>query len=398
MPNAGDTIPMQSTAGRVILAPDKFKGSLSAAEAAARLTVGLRRAVPALAVTAIPVADGGEGTVDTVVAAAGFRRLRVIATGPTGEPVTASLAVRGRTAVIETAQACGLPLLPGGLKAPLRASSYGAGELIGAALDAGCTRIVVGLGGSACTDGGAGLVQALGARLTDSIGNDLTHGGAALSGLSALDISALRERLAGVEVIVACDVDNPLLGPNGAAAVYGPQKGASPDDVRGLESALANWSALVAETVGSAEFATRPGAGAAGGIGFAALALLQARLRSGIELMLDLAGFAGKARGSSLVITGEGSLDRQSLRGKAPAGVAKAANELGVPVVAVSGICELDADQVRRAGFVAAYQLTDIEPDVERCIAHAGPLLELVGERIGREHLVTVRSRVDVST
>ncbi|HLK43578.1 MAG TPA: glycerate kinase [Thermoleophilia bacterium] len=385
--SAADGLRMQSSAGRVVVAPDKFKGSLSAAEAAARLAAGLRRTLPALAVATVPVADGGEGTVDAVVDAAGFRRLRAAAAGPTGRPVAASFAVKGETAVIETAQACGLALLPGGVKAALTATSYGAGELIRAALDAGCTRIVLGLGGSACTDGGAGLVQALGARLFDADGAGLPHGGAALARIEELDIAALRERLLGVEVIVACDVDNPLLGPSGAAAVYGPQKGASPEDVRTLDAALERWSTVVAKAVGTDEYASRPGAGAAGGIGFGALALLGARLRPGIELMLELAGFAEKARGARLVITGEGSLDGQSLRGKAPAGVARAASGLGVPVVAVCGVCRLDAEQVRAAGFSGAYQLIDIESDVARCVADAGALLERLAERIGREHV-----------
>ena len=380
--------PIDSSAGRVILAPDKFKGSLSAAEAAARLAAGLRRAVPGIAVAAVPVADGGEGTVNAVVSAAGFHRLRAMVSGPTGRPVAASFAVRGETAVIESAQACGLSLLPGGEPAALTATSYGAGELIAAALDAGCTRIVLGLGGSACTDGGAGLVQALGARLTSADGASLPLGGAALSGISELDIVDLTKRLTGIEVTVACDVDNPLLGMHGAAEVYGPQKGASPADVDVLDAALAAWSVAVAKAIGTDEYTTHPGAGAAGGIGFAALALLGARLRPGIELMLELAGFADQARGSRLVITGEGSLDGQSLRGKAPAGVARAANELGVPVVAVSGICDLRPEQLREAGFAAAYPLTDIEDDLHRCMANAGPLLELVAEHIGRTHLV----------
>jgi glycerate kinase len=378
----------ESSAGRVILAPDKFKGSLVAEQVAGALAAGLRAAVPGIAVATVPVADGGEGTVDAVVAAAGFRRLRALVSGPTGEPVAASFAVRGETAVIESAAACGLSLLPGGVKAPLTATSFGAGQLIAAAVDAGCTRIVLGLGGSACTDGGAGLVQALGARLVNADGDPLMSGGAALAGISDLDITDLSARIKGIDITVACDVDNPLLGANGAAAVYGPQKGASPHDVRALDGALAEWSSAVSRAIGTDEYATYPGAGAAGGLGFAALALLGARLRPGIELMLELAGFAEMARGSRLIITGEGSLDAQSLRGKAPAGVARAARELAVPVVAVSGVCELNAQQLQEAGFAAAYSLTDLEPDVDRCIAHAGPLLEVLAERVARAHLV----------
>ncbi|HET9169242.1 MAG TPA: glycerate kinase [Actinospica sp.] len=381
----------ESSAGRVILAPDKFKGSLVAAEVAARLAAGLRRAVPGIAVASVPVADGGEGTIDAVVATAGFRRLRALVSGPTGRPVTAGFAVRGDTAVIESAQACGLALLPDGEKAPLTATSYGVGELIGAAIDAGCTRIVLGLGGSACTDGGAGLAQALGARLRDADGVPVRQGGAALSTLATLDIAPLTACLNGIHVTVACDVDNPLLGPTGAAAVYGPQKGANPDDVLALDRALATWSRLVAQSISTTEYATAPGAGAAGGIGFAALSLLGARLRPGIELMLELAGFTDLARGSRLVITGEGSLDAQSLRGKAPAGVARAATALDVPVVAVSGICDLSRTDLREAGFTAAYRLTALEPDVNRCIAHAGPLLETLAARIARRHLLPHR-------
>jgi glycerate 2-kinase len=372
-----------SSAGHVLLATDKFKGSLTAAEATAHLAAGLRRAVPGLGIRTVPVADGGEGTVDAAVEA-GFARVLTRATGPTGVPIEADFAVRGDTAVIEVAEASGLRRLPRGEAAPLSASSYGTGELIRAALDAGCTRIILGLGGSACTDGGAGLVQALGARLLDTDGDELPPGGAALARLVRVDLTGLA---AIGELIVACDVDNPLLGPNGAAAIYGPQKGATAEDVALLDAALANWARLVGDAVASSagassaaagptDFAQAPGAGAAGGIGFAALALLGARLEPGIDIVLDLADFPAKAAGARLVITGEGSLDAQSLRGKAPAGVARAASRSGIPVIAVAGVCTLTPAELEAAGIRAAYALADIEPDLDRCIRDAGPLLE----------------------
>ena len=442
-----------SSAGHVLLATDKFKGSLTAAEATSHLAAGLRRAVPGLGIRTIPVADGGEGTVDAAVEA-GFARVLTRATGPTGAPIEADFAVRGDTAVIEVAEASGLRRLPRGEAAPLSATSHGTGELIRAALDAGCTRIILGLGGSACTDGGAGLVQALGARLLDEAGNELPRGGAALGRLARIDLSGMT---AIGELIVACDVDNPLLGPNGAAAVYGPQKGATREDVALLDAALGTWSRVVREAVagrgfgsgpvpgagsggglgsgrrgaplpgagsvfgggatvsaggvvldndaaagrpvgavlgggevyfsgvgaaaggpvGSAtDFALVPGAGAAGGIGFAALALLGGRLEPGIDIVLDLADFPAKAAGARLVITGEGSLDPQSLRGKAPAGVARAAARIGVPVVAVAGVCSLTPAELEAAGIRAAYTLSAIEPDLDRCVLDAGPLLE----------------------
>lgn len=242
---------------RVLVAPDKFKGSLTAAEVAAAVAQGLADVHPALQVQCLPVADGGDGTVDAAVAA-GFRRVRVPARGPTGWPLTACYAVRGDTAVVELAEASGLHRLPGA-PAPLEATSAGTGDVIAAALRAGCRRIVLGVGGSVCTDGGAGMLAVLGARLLDGAGRELPPGGAALSRLAALDLSGLDPRLSEVDIELASDVDNPLFGLNGAAVVYGPQKGASPDDVEVLDEALRHWASHVGP-----EFAERPGAGAAG--------------------------------------------------------------------------------------------------------------------------------------
>ncbi len=373
-------------AERVLIAPDKFKGTLPAAEVVARLAAGLSRAGVDAEVVSLPVADGGEGTVDAAVAA-GYRRVEMGVRGPAGRPVTASFALLDGTAGIEAAQACGLSLLPADSLAPLTATSRGVGELILAATRMGAKRIMLGLGGVATTDGGAGLVQALGARFTDGSGFELPPGGAALAELRTFDLSRLRD-LSGVEFLVASDVDNPLLGPSGAAQVYAPQKGASPDDVKLLEAGLERWADVAEEACGRT-VRDAAGAGAAGGLGFAALLFLGARLRPGIELLLEMLSFSQHLDGARLVITGEGSLDAQSLHGKAPVGVARAAagHDPAVPVVAVAGVCTLSAAELREAGISAAYALSDIEPDVSQCIANAGPLVERLAERIADDWL-----------
>jgi len=385
---------------KIVVAPDKFKGSLAAADVAAAIAAGLRTELPAAELVTIPVADGGDGTVDAAVAA-GFERVPVTVDGPTGEPVAASYARRGEVAVVELATACGLERLPGGRREPLTASSFGAGQALAAALTAGARRIIFGVGGSASTDGGAGLVQALGARVLDGRGADLGRGGAALREVAALDLTglhpALREvaalDLAGLHpalraasVILATDVTNPLTGPDGAAEVYGPQKGASPDQVRELDRGLRRWAAVVAEATGT-DWSQAPGAGAAGGVGFAALAVLGAERRLGIDVILDLLDFDAALDGADLVITGEGSLDTQTLAGKAPVGVAQAAARHGIPVVAVAGRAALTEGELARAGIAAVYPLSDLEPDPARSSAKASLLLRRVGQALARDLL-----------
>lgn len=320
-----------SQSARVLVAADKFKGSLTAVQVAERVTAGLRRVLPGLEVETLPVADGGDGTVAAAVAA-GFERREVRVTGPLGEPVTAAYAFRDGTAVVEMAEASGLQHLPSGVFAPLTATTYGSGELLRAALDAGARTIVFGVGGSATTDGGAGMLAALGARFLDTQGQPVGPGGAALAGLAAADLSGLDPRVKEVRLVLASDVDNPLTGPKGAPAVYGPQKGATPEDVATLDAALAHYAAVLGP-----DQAASPGAGAAGGIGYGALVALGASFRPGIEVMLDVLGFAPALERATLVITGEGSLDEQTLHGKAPAGVAAAARAAGKEVVAVCG-------------------------------------------------------------
>jgi glycerate 2-kinase len=372
-------------ATRVVLAPDKFKGSLTAAEVAEALATGMVDVLPQLETILLPVADGGDGTVAAALSA-GFDKIIVDGVGPTGEPVRAPYALHGDRALVELAAVVGLSMLPNGQLDPLGSSTYGLGLVIADAIRQGATTVVLGLGGSASTDGGAGMVQALGARLLDAAGHDLAPGGGNLSGLASLDVAPLRETLGATTIIVASDVDNPLLGPNGAAAVFGPQKGAGPHDVEGLERSLRQWSTIVSDTTGH-EDAERAGAGAAGGTGYAALALLDAEIRPGIELILDLIDFDRRVVGADLVVTGEGSLDEQSLAGKAPIGVARAAASAGVQVVAVAGRLQLSAARLREAGIAAAYPLTDLEPDLERCIANASPLLRRVGAQIAKDWL-----------
>jgi glycerate 2-kinase len=372
---------------KIVVAPDKFKGSLAAGQVAAAIAAGLRAELPAAELIAIPVADGGDGTVDAAVAA-GFERVPVTADGPTGESVAASYARRGEVAVIELACACGLMRLPGDRREPLAASSFGAGQVIAAALEAGARRIIFGVGGSASTDGGAGLLQALGARVLDGRGEPLARGGAALHDVAGLDLAGLHPALRAASVILATDVVNPLTGPDGAAEVYGPQKGASPDQIRDLASGLRRWAAVVAATTGT-DWSQAPGAGAAGGVGFAALAVLGAERRLGIELVLDLVDFDAALDGTSLVITGEGSLDTQTLAGKAPAGVVQAAARRGIPVVVVAGRSTLTEGELARAGIEAVYTLSDLEPDPERSSAHASMLLRAVGQALARDRLIT---------
>ncbi|QIQ01814.1 glycerate kinase [Streptomyces liangshanensis] len=373
---------------RVLIAADKFKGSLTAVEVAERVTAGLHRTAPHVPVDTMPVADGGDGTVAAAVAA-GFEQREVRVSGPLGHELTAAFALRDGTAVVEMAEASGLSRLPDGVPAPLTAGTYGSGELLRAALDAGAHTIVFGVGGSATTDGGAGMLAALGARFLTADGTPVPPGGGGLRELATADLSGLDPRLARTDIVLASDVDNPLTGPKGAPAVYGPQKGATPEDVELLDAALTHYASVLEATLGSraTRLALSPGAGAAGGIGYGALVGLNASFRPGIEVMLDVLGFAAALSRATLVITGEGSLDEQTLHGKAPAGVAAAARAKNIEVIAVCGRLALLPEALGRAGIRRAYALTDLEKDPAVCMAEAGPLLERLAEDIGRDFL-----------
>lgn len=379
----------------MVLASDKFKGSLTAAQVADALEEGLLRRWAALVaeerasgtpdVRRVLVADGGDGTLDAALAA-GFARMPITVPGPLGDPVPTAWARRGDVAVVELADCSGLLRLP----APptpasaLTATTTGTGHAVAAALRAGCREVLLGLGGSASTDGGAGLLQGMGAVLEGT--TDPTRPVTA----TQVDLDPVRALLGGRRIVLATDVDNPLLGPHGAAAVYAPQKGAGPEDVARLEADLARWADLLESTAGTGAHRDRsrdrprdrPGAGAAGGTALGALAGAGAAVASGVEAVLDLVGFADALDGADLVVTGEGSLDEQSLRGKAPVGVQAAAARAGVPTIAVCGRTTLDPATLTAAGFGTVHAVTDLQPDPERAMAEAATYVAVLGARV----------------
>ncbi|MEK1904429.1 MAG: glycerate kinase [Pseudomonas sp.] len=361
---------------KIVIAPDSFKESLSAPEVAAAIARGWQQVFPQAEIVLRPMADGGEGTVDALLAAIGGERRECVVRGPLGAPVAAHWGwLDDTTAVIEMAAASGLHWVPREQRDATRTSSYGTGELIRQALDAGATRIILGLGGSATNDGGAGLLQALGVRFLDDCGAELVPGGAALASLARLDLSGLDARLQQVQVEVAADVDNPLCGPRGASQVFGPQKGASPAQVELLDAALAHYAQHVAAVLGE-DHSRLPGVGAAGGLGFACKAFLHAIFRPGIELVAELCALAEAVQGADLLITGEGRLDSQSLHGKTPVGVARIAKAAGVPVIALAGSLGEDYQQAYAAGIDAAFSLTPGPLSLEQALATAALQLE----------------------
>ena len=380
---------------RIVIAPDSFKGSLSAREAADAIARGVRRALPDADIVTIPMADGGEGTARTLVDATGGHTVTARVTGPLGTPVTASWGLLGDgiTAAIDMAQAAGLTLV-GDHPDPLHATTYGVGELVRAALDHGARRLVVGLGGSATTDGGAGMAQALGIRLLDGDGCDLPRGGAALARLDRIDTTGLDPRLASTPITLACDVTNPLAGPHGAAAVFGPQKGATPAMVARLDAALARYAALVRRDVGR-DVATVPGSGAAGGLGAGFLAFTDATMRSGVDLVLDATGFAAQAAGADWCFTGEGRIDGQTRYGKTPMGVARAARQAspGCRVIALAGsigATGAELTELNKLGFTAILSIQPGATGLDAALAHAAADLERTAEQVARIVAVSV--------
>lgn len=359
----------------IVVACGAFKGSLTAIEACSHAAEGARRARPEIDVVERPVADGGGGSLEVMVAG-GARPVPVIVSGPTGETVETSFAaIDPDTAFVEMADACGLLRLPGGEPRPLEASSRGVGEVMLAALRSGRGNIHLGIGGSASTDGGTGMLSALGARFLDASGAELPNGGGALINLDRVDLDGLDPAVRAARILVACDVDNPLLGPLGAARVYGPQKGATDEQLDELEAGLARLVEVL-RAQGLDVHPDAPGSGAAGGVGFAARELLGASLDPGFQVLGTLTGLEDMLSAADLVVTGEGRLDDQTMHGKTPMGVAALCRSHAVPVVAVCGRLDLEADRVAEAGFAAAAALTEREPDLERSIANAGPLLE----------------------
>jgi glycerate kinase len=373
---------------KIVLAPDSFKGSLSALAACQALQNGAARAFPGATFEWCPLADGGEGTLEALIAATGGFTKTLPVRGPLGEDVEANWGILpDGKGVIEMAQASGLTLSTPERRDALAATTWGTGQLIKAALVAGCREILVGLGGSATTDGGAGALSALGAIFRDRHQVVLRPGGAALAGLESIDLRYFNERLSRASLTLLCDVTNPLCGPHGAARIYGPQKGASPEDVEVLDGALARF-ALVAQKMGH-DVAQIPGAGAAGGLAFGLMAFAKAQVRSGIEVVLEASGFAAKLEGADMVLTGEGSLDTQTLQGKTIAGVCHAARAAGVPVVAFGGRVELSSDALQELGLQDAFAIADPTRELSYNMEHAAELLETAVEN----HLRSVAFR-----
>ncbi|MDT0268537.1 glycerate kinase [Streptomyces sp. DSM 44915] len=377
---------------RIVVAPSGFKESLSAPAAARAIAAGLRRVAPNVEIDQLPLVDGGEGTAEALAEAAGGRLVPRVATGPVGRPVRGHWALLGDTAVVEMAAVAGLALVPPGLRDPGVTTTRGVGELIGAAMDAGVRRVLVGCGDSGTSDGGAGALQALGARLLDADGRELPSGGAALGRLHRIDPTGLDPRLADTEIVVACNPFNVLCGPRGVARVFGPQKGASPARVEELSLALERWAAVLARDVAPAgvDLAAGPGTGASGGLG-AGLAALGAALRPRFEVLLDHVALDARLAGADLVVTAEGALDRESSRGKIPGEVARRAKALGVPVLVLAGTIGEGADEARRIGVDAFSGILPAPVALPEALARGGEFLADAAERALRMVLLGSR-------
>ena len=370
---------------KIVIAPDSFKGSASAKQVAEALARGWRKVFPNAELVTVPMADGGEGTMEALVDATGGKMQEVEVSGPLGRPLSACYGILGdgKTAVVEVAAASGLPLLAPSERKPLQTTTYGTGQLIRAALKEGVERLLIGLGGSATVDGGAGLVSALGARLLDADGQPIGPGGGSLGSLAQIQLGELPKLIEGVEVLAACDVDNPLTGPNGAAAVFGPQKGAAPQDVQVLDQNLAHYAQIISKEL-QVEVANLPGAGAAGGLGAGLVAFLGAKLIPGIQMVIEASKLEDKLEGCDLVITGEGKLDGQSAGGKTPVGVAKLAEKHNIPVLAVGGSIAEDADVLYQHGIGAMLSNAPGPITLEKAIADGEKLLEEAGQRAAK--------------
>lgn len=361
---------------KIVIAPDSFKDSLSAQAVAHAIASGLREVWPEAQLLECPMADGGEGTIEAVLAACGGEWLTADVSGPLGQPIQAQWGwlADTRTAIIEMAMASGLQLLSAAQRDATVTTSYGTGQLIAAALDAGAQRVILAIGGSATNDAGAGMLAALGARFLDAEDQALPHGGLALSKLARIDLDTLDPRLNDVQFEVAADVNSPLCGPNGASHIFGPQKGASAEQVRALDAALNHFAEQSALALGKDD-SEHPGSGAAGGMGFAAKAYLNASFRPGVEVVADLTGLAGAMAGADLVITGEGRFDAQTLRGKTPFGVASIARRQGLPVIVLAGTLGDGYADLYEHGISAAFALTSGPMTLQQACDNAASLL-----------------------
>jgi len=369
---------------KIVIAPDSFKGTNSSMAVASRIEKGILKIFPDAEILKIPIADGGEGTVEALVAGAGGDTYSVNVTGPLGERVSANYAIlKNGAAALEMAASSGLPLIARERQSPLTATTYGVGQMILAAIEKGVSEIVIGIGGSATNDGGVGMAQALGISFKDQSGRELDFGGAALINLTKIDTSGLDPRIKDVKIKIASDVNNPLCGPRGASAIFGPQKGATPEMAEQLDRALAHCSKIVKEQLGI-DMASEPGAGAAGGLGFGLLAFCGAEINSGIQTMLDAVRFEEKLEGCNLCITGEGKIDGQSAFGKVPVGVAQRAKKLGVPVLAIVGDIGDGYESVYDFGIDSIMSTVNRAMPLDEAMARGGELLEDAAERAMR--------------
>ncbi|PMN68574.1 glycerate kinase [Enterovibrio norvegicus] len=370
---------------KIVIAPDSYKESLSAMDVATAIETGFKHIMPDAHIVKLPMADGGEGTVQSMIDATGGRLVDVTVTGPLGAPVEGffGLLGDGETAVIEMAAASGLHLVPTASRNPLLTTSFGTGELIKAALDLGVKHLIVGIGGSATNDGGAGMAQALGAKLLDESGNPIAFGGGALSTLHTIDTSGIDPRLAHVKLEVACDVDNPLCGEKGASAVFGPQKGATPEMVSTLDSNLAHYAQIMKSQLNS-DVKDRAGAGAAGGMGAALLGLFDADLRPGINIVMDAVNLSEHLKDADLVITGEGRIDSQTIHGKTPIGVARCAKTFGLPVIGIAGSITQDSVVVYDHGIDVLFSVVSGACTLEDALTNAKENVELTAQNVAR--------------
>ena len=370
---------------KIVIAPDSFKESLTALEAAEAIETGFKKIFPQADIIKVPMADGGEGTVQSLIDATGGKRLEIEVVAPLGNKTVGffGLSGNGKTAIIEMAAASGLHLVAAAQRNPLLTTSYGTGELILAALDEGVEKIIVGIGGSATNDGGAGMLQALGALLLDANKQPIGAGGGCLQDLAAIDLSGLDKRLADVEIVVACDVDNPLCGEKGASAVFGPQKGATAEMVQALDSGLQHFAALAARDLGL-DIQSPAGAGAAGGMGGGVLLLPDARLQAGVKIVMEAVGLAEKVQDADLVITGEGRMDAQSVHGKTPIGVAHTAKAFGKPVIAIVGCLREDYEVVYAQGIDAVFPIIRQLGSLEEILQHGRDNLVSAAQNVAR--------------
>ena len=370
---------------KVVIAPDSYKGCLSALEVAKAMERGVLSVFPSAEVRKIPIADGGEGTVAALVTATNGQLRQTEVTDPLGNKIIAHWGVLGdgRTAVIEMAAASGLPLVPKEKRDPRVTTTYGTGELIKAALAEGLAKIIIGIGGSATNDGGTGMARALGVRFLDAAGQEVAAGGGSLAEICQIDTTGLDPRLKNTEIVVACDVDNPLCGTRGASAVFGPQKGATPEMVQQLDAGLAKYASCARQATGR-DVAEKAGAGAAGGLGAGLMFFTPAQLKPGVEIVLDAVGFSDIVRDADFVITGEGRTDFQTAFGKAPVGVAKVAKTHGAPVFCISGGLGEGADDVLAQGIDAVMSICDRPLSLEVCMAAGAQLIEPAAARLSR--------------